>query len=78
MVAVGGTDLYLDVLTNKNADAAGSAEMTKVFEAYASARLLSEGSNVQDWNQATNMVITGMAGGQIHGDWAQGEMTIPK
>ncbi len=76
MVAVGGTELYLDVLTNKNADAAASAEMTKVFEAYAAARLLSEGSNVQDWNQATNMVITGMAGGQIHGDWAQGEFQV--
>lgn len=76
MVAVGGTDLYLDVLTNKNAEAAGSAEMTKVFEAFAAARLLSEGSNVQDWNQATNLVITGKAGGQIHGDWAQGEFQV--
>ena len=75
-VAVGGTDLYLDVLTNKNADAAASAEMTKVFEAYADARLLSLGSNVNDWNQATNLVITGQAGGQIHGDWAQGEFQV--
>ena len=76
MVAVGGTDLYLDVLTNKNAEAAASPEMTKVFEAFAAARLLSEGSNVQDWNQATNLVITGQAGGQIHGDWAQGEFQV--
>ncbi|MDD9976204.1 MAG: ABC transporter substrate-binding protein [Boseongicola sp.] len=76
MVAVGGTDLYVDILTNKNADAAASAEMTKVFEAFAAARLLSEGSNVQDWNQATNLVITGKAGGQIHGDWAQGEFQV--
>ena len=75
-VAVGGTDLYLDVLTNKNAEAAASAEMTKVFEAYADARLLSVGSNVNDWNQATNLVITGQAGGQIHGDWAQGEFQV--
>ncbi len=76
MVAVGGTELYVDVLTNKNADAAASDEMTKVFEAFAAARLLSEGSNVQDWNQATNLVITGKAGGQIHGDWAQGEFQV--
>ena len=75
-VAVGGTDLYLDVLTNKSAEAAASAEMTKVFEAYADARLLSVGSNVNDWNQATNLVITGQAGGQIHGDWAQGEFQV--
>ena len=33
-------------------------------------------SNVQDWNQATNMVITGKAGGQIMGDWAQGEFQV--
>ncbi|WP_438955037.1 ABC transporter substrate-binding protein [Cognatiyoonia sp.] len=76
MVAVGGTDLYIDVLTNKNADAAASEDMTKVWEAYAAARLLSEGSNVNDWNQATNLVITGQAGGQIHGDWAQGEFQV--
>jgi glucose/mannose transport system substrate-binding protein len=31
---------------------------------------------VQDWNQATNMVITGKAGGQIMGDWAQGEFAL--
>ena len=37
---------------------------------------MSQGSNVQDWNQATNMVITGAAGGQIMGDWAQGEFQV--
>jgi glucose/mannose transport system substrate-binding protein len=31
---------------------------------------------VQDWNQATNLVITGQAGGQIMGDWAQGEFQV--
>lgn len=76
MVAVGGTELYIDVLTNKSAEAAASEDMTKVFQAYADARQLSDGSNVQDWNQATNLVITGMAGGQIHGDWAQGEFQV--
>ena len=35
-----------------------------------------KGSNVQDWNQATNLVITGQAGGQIMGDWAQGEFQV--
>ena len=37
---------------------------------------MSKGSNVQDWNQATNLVITGKAGGQIMGDWAQGEFQV--
>ena len=75
-VAIGGTDLYVDVLTNKNAEAAASPEMTAVFQAYADARSLSEGSNVQDWNQATNLVITGQAGAQLMGDWAQGEFQV--
>ena len=75
-VAIAGTDMYIDVLTNKSAEAAASDEMAAVFEAYAAARSLSEGSNVQDWNQATNLVITGQAGGQIHGDWAQGEFQV--
>ena len=75
-VAIGGQDLYVDILTNKNAEAAASAEHAAVFQAYADARVLSEGSNVQDWNQATNMVITGQAGGQLMGDWAQGEFQV--
>ena len=37
---------------------------------------MAKGSNVQDWNQATNLVITGKAGGQIMGDWAQGEFPL--
>jgi glucose/mannose transport system substrate-binding protein len=50
--------------------------MAAVFQAAADARELSQGSNVQDWNQATNMVITGKAGGQSMGDWAQGEFQV--
>ncbi len=50
--------------------------MAKVFAALDDARKLAKGSNVQDWNQATNMVITGKAGGQIMGDWAQGEFQV--
>ena len=51
-------------------------EMAKVFKAADDARKMAKGSNVQDWNQATNMVITGQAGGQIMGDWAQGEFQV--
>jgi len=76
MSALGGTELYTKILSEHDEDSAASAEATAVFQAYADARALSDGSNVQDWNQATNMVITGMAGGQIHGDWAQGEFQV--
>ena len=48
-----------------------------MFKAADDARKMSQGkSNVQDWNQATNLVITGKAGGQIMGDWAQGEFQV--
>lgn len=69
-------DVYLKIYQDKDAEAAAGPEVTKVFEAAAIARDLAKDSNVQDWNQATNMVITGKAGGQIMGDWAQGEFAI--
>ncbi|WP_275783189.1 ABC transporter substrate-binding protein [Pararhizobium gei] len=76
MIAIGGKDLYQKVFADKDAEAAGGAEMAKVFKAADDARRLSKGSNVQDWNQATNLVITGKAAGQIMGDWAQGEFQL--
>ncbi|MFC7704311.1 ABC transporter substrate-binding protein [Plastorhodobacter daqingensis] len=75
-IALGGLDLWRQVYEEKDADAAASAGMAEVFAGVDVARRLSAGSNVQDWNQATNMVITGAAGGQIMGDWAQGEFAI--
>ncbi len=50
--------------------------MERVFKTAADARAMTEGSNVQDWNQATNLVITDKAGAQIMGDWAQGEFQV--
>ena len=76
LLGIGGKDLYLKVLDEKDADAAAGPEMAKVWKAADDARKLGKGSNVQDWNQATNMVITGKAGGQIMGDWAQGEFQV--
>lgn len=76
LAAVGGADLYNAVFKDKDIDAAEGADMAAVFAAMAQARTLSSNSNVKDWNEATNMVITGKAGGQIMGDWAQGEFQI--
>lgn len=75
-IAVAGLDAWRDVTVNKNADTARGPEYTAVFEAVAAARELARDSNVQDWNQATNMVITGTAGAQLMGDWAQGEFAV--
>jgi glucose/mannose transport system substrate-binding protein len=75
-VALAGVEPWLAVNRDKNAEVAAGPEYARVFEAVVAARELSAGSNVQDWNQATNLVITGQAGGQIMGDWAQGEFAV--
>lgn len=76
ILALSGKDTFLKVFGDKDADVAAGPEMAKVFKAADDARRMSKGTNVQDWNQATNMVITGKAGGQIMGDWAQGEFQL--
>jgi glucose/mannose transport system substrate-binding protein len=74
--AVAGLDVWKAVNIDKKMDVAAGAEMAKVFEAAANARKLAAKSTVQDWNQATNLVITDQAAGQIMGDWAQGEFAV--
>ena len=76
LISLGGKDLYNKIYQDKDAEAARSEEAAKIFKAAADAREMSDGSNVQDWNQATNMVITDKAGGQVMGDWAQGEFQV--
>ena len=75
-VAIAGADIWSQVNIDKNAEVAAGPEMLAVFEAAVNARAMAANSNVQDWNQATNLVITGAAGGQIMGDWAQGEFQV--
>lgn len=75
-IAIAGIDAWSAVTIDKDAEVAAGAEYAKVFQAAADARAFSANSNVQDWNQATNLVITGQAGGQIMGDWAQGEFQV--
>jgi len=75
-VAVAGLDIWKQVNIDKNMDVAAGPEMAAVFAAAADARKLAAKSTVQDWNQATNLVITDQAAGQIMGDWAQGEFQV--
>ena len=75
-VAVAGMEAWKEVAVDKNAEVAAGPIYKEVFEAAAAARELARGSNVQDWNLATNLVITNKAGGQIMGDWAQGEFQV--
>lgn len=76
MVAIAGKDVYQKVFGDKDEEVAAGPDIASVFKAADDARRMSKGTNVQDWNQATNMVITGKAGGQIMGDWAQGEFAL--
>ena len=76
IISLGGKDLYMKVFKDKDEEVAAGPDIAKVFKAADDARRMSKGTNVQDWNQATNMVITGKAGGQIMGDWAQGEFAL--
>ncbi|APH73610.1 ABC transporter substrate-binding protein [Aquibium oceanicum] len=75
-IGVGGIDLWKKVNLEKDVEAARGEQMAKVFQAMGDARSMAEGSTGQDWNEATNMVIQGTAGGQIMGDWAQGEFQV--
>lgn len=76
LLGLGGKDLYLAVYDQKDAEIAGGPDVAKIFAALGDARDISKGSNVQNWNEATAMVISGKAGGQIMGDWAQGEFQV--
>ena len=76
MLAIAGKDTFLQVYKDKNAEAAGGPEVAKVFKAADDARRMAANSNVQNWNEATAMVINDQAGGQIMGDWAQGEFQV--
>lgn len=75
-IALAGPEAWLAVNKDKDADVASGDAYKKVFEAAAAAREYSKNTNVQDWNQATAMVIEGTAAGQIMGDWAQGEFAV--
>ena len=75
-VAVAGLDVWKQVNVDKNMEVAAGPEMAAVFTAVGDARKLAANSTVQDWNQATNLVLNGQAGGQIMGDWAQGEFQV--
>ncbi|WP_299292649.1 ABC transporter substrate-binding protein [uncultured Tateyamaria sp.] len=75
-IAIAGIDAWREVSVERNADTAAGPAYKAVFEAVANARELARNSNVQDWNLATNLVITDQAAGQIMGDWAQGEFQV--
>jgi len=52
-------------------------ELLEVFQTFGKLRdLVDEGSPNRNWNDATNLVITGKAAAQVMGDWARGEFSL--
>jgi glucose/mannose transport system substrate-binding protein len=74
LLGEGGADLYEAVLRDQDVDLVRSDGFRHVAEMFGQLRdLVDEGSPGRNWNDATNMVITGKAAMQIMGDWAKGE-----
>jgi glucose/mannose transport system substrate-binding protein len=72
-----GKDLWYKVYEDKDKDAAMSPEVLAVFKTFGQLRkLVDEGSPGRNWNDATNLVITGKAAAQVMGDWARGEFAL--
>jgi glucose/mannose transport system substrate-binding protein len=76
---VGGTDLYLKVLRDRDPAAINSDAFKKVLTTFKRLQsYVDSGSPGRNWNDATAMVISGKAGTQIMGDWAKGEFSAAK
>lgn len=75
--ATGGTEFYNAVYGAEPDPAVlDSAEMRTLLETLRKFQEASdEGSANREWNVTTNLVITGKALMQIHGDWMKGEWT---
>ncbi|WMS42928.1 ABC transporter substrate-binding protein [Acuticoccus sp. MNP-M23] len=70
----GGPGLMKAIYGDVDTEAARGAEFRKAAEVFAQLRaLVDEGSPGRNWNEATNMVLTGKAAAQVMGDWAKGE-----
>ncbi|MES2900337.1 MAG: ABC transporter substrate-binding protein [Pseudomonadota bacterium] len=76
---VGGTDLYLKVLRDRDQKAVQSDAFKKVLLSFKRLQsYVDTGSPGRNWNDATAMLISGKAGVQVMGDWSKGEFTAAK
>lgn len=76
---LGGKDLYLRVLRDRDQRAIGSDAFKKVLAAFKRLQTyVDPGSPGRNWNDATAMLISGKAGVQIMGDWVKGEFTAAR
>lgn len=79
LVNVGGKDMYLKVLRDRDPATIRSEAFKKVLLTFKRLHsYIDAGSPGRNWNDATAMLITGKAGVQIMGDWAKGEFDLAK
>ncbi len=76
---IGGKELYLAVLRDRDPKALNSEAFRKVLSAFKRLQsYVDVGSPNRNWNDATAMLISGKAGVQIMGDWAKGEFAAAR
>jgi glucose/mannose transport system substrate-binding protein len=76
---MGGRQLYLQVMRDRDQRAINSEPVRKVLLAYKRLQTyVDPASPGRNWNDATAMLVSGKAGVQIMGDWAKGEFSNAK
>jgi glucose/mannose transport system substrate-binding protein len=76
---MGGKDLYLKVLRDRDQRAINSDAFKNVLLAFKRMHgYIDAGSPGRNWNDATALLISGKGGVQVMGDWAKGEFTAAK
>src|SRR5262245_3734354 len=74
---VGGHDLYLKVVRDRDARALESPTFRQVLLSFKRLRgYVDTGSPGRNWNDATALLVTGRAGVQIMGDWVKAEFAL--
>lgn len=74
---LGGTELYLKVMRDRDPAAIQGEAFRKVLTSYKRLQsYVDKGAPGRNWNDATALLITGKAGMQIMGDWAKGEFAL--
>ena len=76
---VGGRELYLKILRDRDARALGSNEFRHVLLTFKRLRAyVDSAAPGRNWNDATALLITGKAGVQIMGDWVKAEFALAR
>jgi len=76
---VGGRDLYLKVLRDRDPRAIQSEAFKNVLLTFKRLKAYVDvGAPGRNWNDATALLITGKAGVQIRGDWVKAEFAVAR